>query len=372
MNDARRLALEALRRIERDGAYANIVTPHLLGESTLSPEDRRFVTELVYGTTRLARACDASIDRFVTSPPDLETRLVLRLAAYQLHYAAVPPHAAVDTAVALAPRRTKGFVNAVLRKVATVPMVWPDEATRLSCPDWILDTLRREVGADAVPMLEHMNTAPRVTTRDDGYVQDLASQWVADAVGAREGEWVLDVCAGPGGKATALARHGARVIGADRQFHRAALVRRNAANLGCSVPVVVADAAGPPFAAGRFDRVLVDAPCSGLGALRRRPDARWRIRPSDVDDLAELQSRILTATAPLVRVGGVLVYSVCTVTARESIDHAVPSGFEPIARHDDDLPTLGPEWREFGIGFRVLPHEHDTDGMVVVRYRRRS
>lgn len=372
MSQARRLALDALRRIEVDGAFANLLTPAMLSESDLAPADRRFVTELVHGTTRMARACDALVDRFVSSPPDIETRLVLRLGAYQLHFAGVAAHAAVDTTVALAPRRTRGFVNAVMRKVARIPMVWPDEATRLSYPDWIVETFDREVGADSRAALERMNTAPRATVRDDGYVQDLSSQWVAGAVGVRDGDTVLDLCAGPGGKATALARHEALVIGADRQFHRAELVRRNASTLGLRLPVVTADATAPPFVADRFDRVLIDAPCSGLGALRRRPDARWRVSRSDVDDLANLQELMLAAAAPLVRVGGLLVYSVCTITARESIDHPVPKGFAVVGRSDPDAPELGPEWREFGHGFRVLPHEHDTDGMVIVRYRRRS
>jgi len=111
--------------------------------------------------------------------------------------------------------------------------------------------------------------------------------------------------------------------------------------------------------------VLIDAPCSGLGALRRRPDARWRIQPTDVTDLVELQRRILDASATLVRPGGRLVYSVCTLTAAESIDHPVPPGFEI----DDRPPSLG-RWRPFGHGWRVLPHDAGTDGMVLIRYRR--
>ncbi len=127
---------------------------------------------------------------------------------------------------------------------------------------------------------------------------------------------------------------------------------------------MVGDACAPPFVTSGFDKVLVDAPCSGLGALRRRADARWRITPVDVTELAELQRRVLTAAAPLVRPGGWLVYSVCTLTAEESIDHPTPDGFEPIQA------SPGPEWRPYGHGWRVLPHDHDTDGMTLIRYRR--
>ena len=145
------------------------------------------------------------------------------------------------------------------------------------------------------------------------------------------------------------------------------MIEENAARLGLAVETVVADATDPPFGTASFDAVLIDAPCSGLGALRRRPDARWRIQPGDVDDLVELQRRILVASAPLVRPNGRLVYSVCTLTAAESIDHPVPDGFEI----DDREPPDG-AWQRFGHGWRVLPHEADTDGMVLIRYRRPS
>ena len=365
---ARRVALDALRRIEDDGAYANLVLGPMLASSGLGDMDRRFVTELVYGTTRMRRACDSVIDRFVTSPPDDATRSVLRLGAYQLMFAGVAPHAAVGETVGLAPKRTRGFVNAVLRKVSRLSiaeMSWPSDGARLSYPDWIVEVFRTEVGDDAVPALERMNHAPSVTERADGYVQDASSQWVAAAVGGAPGERVLDVCAAPGGKATAIAGGGSLVVANDQRFGRAHLVQENAHKLDLDVPVVAGDGASPPFRVGAFDAVLLDAPCSGLGALRRRADARWRIQPDDVLDLARLQGDLLASSAELVAPGGRLVYSVCTITAVESIDHPTPSGFEV----DPSPPAVG-TWRPFGQGWRVLPHDADTDGMVMVRYRR--
>jgi 16S rRNA (cytosine967-C5)-methyltransferase len=291
---------------------------------------------------------------------------LLRLGAYQLVFGGVPPHAAVSETVSLAPKRTRGFVNAVLRKVSTVDMVWPSEASRLSYPDWIVERLTAELGdAEAYEALARMNEPPSVTVRADGYVQDESSQWVAAAVEAQPGERVLDTCAAPGGKATALAAAGALVTAADVRPNRVSLVAENADRLGLDIECVVEDAANPSFAPDSFDAVLIDAPCSGLGALRRRPDARWRIQPSDIDDLAALQRRILDASAPLVRPGGRLVYSVCTLTAAESIDHPVPDGFTV----DDSVPPIG-TWRRFGHGWQVLPHDADTDGMVLIRYRR--
>lgn len=365
---SRRVAWRCLQRIERDGAYANIVLRTELASSKLALRDRGFVTELVAGTTRMRRACDALLDRFVISEPEPEIRTLLRLGAYQLAFAGVPAHAAVGETVEIAPKRARGFVNAILRNVSRTPMVWPSDAARLSYPDWMVDRLVAELGDDAVPALEAMNIAPPVTTRDDGYVQDRSSQWVAAAVGATAGERVLDVCAAPGGKATAMAARrgadGAFVVAADRSPARVGLVVDNVRRLAAQTAAVVADGTHPPFAPGSFDRVLLDAPCSGLGALRRRPDARWRIQASDVTELAELQRRLLAASAPLVRPGGTLVYSVCTLTAEESIDHPVPDGFVV----DTEAPAGS--WRPFAHGWRVLPHDDDTDGMVIVRYRR--
>jgi 16S rRNA (cytosine967-C5)-methyltransferase len=364
------VALDALRRIEADGAYANLVLGPMLSSSGLGDMDRRFVTELVYGTTRMRRACDAVIDRFVTSPPDDATRTVLRLGAYQLVFAGVAPHAAVSETVGLAPKRTRGFVNAVLRKVArlsTAEMSWPSDGARMSYPDWMVDLFRAELGGDAVPALERMNQPPPVTERADGYVQDESSQWVAAAVEAAAGERVLDVCAAPGGKTTAMASGGAAVIAGDQRFGRARMVQENALKLDLEIPVVTADGVAPPFRAASFDAVLLDAPCSGLGALRRRADARWRIQPDDITELAALQAALLASAAGLVGPGGRLVYSVCTISAAESVDHLTPVGFEV----DPTPPPVG-TWRPFEQGWRVLPHDADTDGMVMIRYRRTS
>jgi 16S rRNA (cytosine967-C5)-methyltransferase len=212
-----------------------------------------------------------------------------------------------------------------------------------------------------------MNEAPVVTERSDGYIQDFSSLWVAYAVQAKAGEQVLDMCSAPGGKATAMAGSGATVIAADRQEHRASLVQQNVERLELDLPVLVADGIRAPFRPGTFDAVLLDAPCSGLGALRRRADARWRIEPTDVRDLTRLQAQLLTSAASLVAPGGRLIYSVCTLLDSESVDHATPEGFEV----DDAEPPSG-VWRRHRQGWRVLPHDADTDGMVLIRYRRTS
>ncbi|MGE0795053.1 MAG: RsmB/NOP family class I SAM-dependent RNA methyltransferase, partial [Acidimicrobiia bacterium] len=294
-------------------------------------------------------------------------RRVLRLGAYQLHFLRIPAHAAVSASVSVAPPRAKGLVNAVLRRVAEAPVEWPDDATRLSYPDWVVRRLVADLGADdALGALARMDEAPGATERPDGYVQDLASQWVAEAVGAMAGERVADVCAAPGGKATALAATGAVVVAADHSPVRAGLVAGNAVRVGAEVRVVAADGRAAPFAPGSFDRVLVDAPCSGLGVLGRRPDARWGVEGASVERLAGLQRQLVEASLALVRPGGTLVYSVCTLTRDETLD---VDGW--LASHRPDLvprPVLGPPWRAHGRGSLLLPQAAATDGMALFRY----
>jgi 16S rRNA (cytosine967-C5)-methyltransferase len=224
-----------------------------------------------------------------------------------------------------------------------------------------------------VAALEAMNRPAVAVERADGYVQDPASQQVAAAVDARAGEIVVDLCAAPGGKATALAGTGALVVAGDVRERRAGLVRANAARLGLApgVAVLVADGAHPPLRTGVADRVLVDAPCSGLGTLRRRPDLRWRIESGAPARLADLQRSLVGGAADVVRPGGLVVYSVCTLTTAES------TGVDDwLAEHRpdlvalDDLPAGG--WERWGRGTILLPQTADTDGMCLFRYRRQA
>jgi 16S rRNA (cytosine967-C5)-methyltransferase len=368
---ARRVALEALARVEDDGAYANLALPAVLARSGLDERDRGLVTDLVYGTLRRRRSCDHLVDRFLTSDPPPAARRVLRLGAYQLAFRPdVPDYAAVAATVAAAPKRFRGLTNAVLRKVATAEADFPDLGTRWSYPDWIVDRLVADLGEDdAVAALAAMDEPASVTVRDDGYVQDLASQWIADLVGAEPGEVVVDLCAAPGGKATALARTpGVTVLAAELQPARAGLVAANAARLGAEVPVLVADAAAPPLRRGCADRVLLDAPCSGLGVLRRRPDARWRLDVGAPDRLASLQRRLVERAVDLLRPGGVLVYSVCTLTRVESV--GVDEHLGRLRPDLEPLPVPGPPWRPWGRGALLLPQDAGTDGMCCFRYRR--
>jgi 16S rRNA (cytosine967-C5)-methyltransferase len=372
---ARQLAVDALVRIDQSGAYANLVLPRLLERSDLADRDRAFVTDLVYGTTRMRRALDWLVDRFLPDPDRLDprARAWLRLGAFQLAVLGTPPHAAVGATVEAAPKKVKGLCNAVLRKVArSLPVeAWPSDAVRLSEPDWVVDRLTADLGRSAaIAALEVMNEPASVTVRADGYVQDRASQWVAEAVGAGPGDRVLDLCAAPGGKATFLAGAGARVVALDLRPARAGLVAANAAALELSpqqVAPVAADGTAAPFRPGTFDKVLLDAPCSGLGALRRRPDARWRIVPADVEELAELQRRLLDQALALARPGGEVTYSVCTVTAAETT--AIDDWLAVTRPELEVLPVPGPPWAPTGRGALLLPQAAGTDGMYLLRVR---
>lgn len=367
---ARRLALDVLARVEDDGAYANLALSPMLERSGLDVADRGFVTDLVYGTLRRQRSLDHLVDRFLTSAPPPAARRALRLGAYQLTFRDdIPTYAAVSATVDAAPKRFRGLVNAVLRKVSTAPVAYPDDATALSYPDWVVARLRADLGQPrADEALEAMNQPASATVRADGYTQDLGSQMVAGAVGADAGELVVDLCAAPGGKATAMAASGAVVVAADLQPQRVGLIRRNVERLGATgVLPLVADAVHPPLRAAIADRVLLDAPCSGLGVLRRRPDARWRVDPDVVERLAAVQRRLVDVAVGLVRPGGVLVYSVCTLTSAESLgvdEHLRTShpGLEALP------PPEGP-WEPWGRGSLLLPQAAGTDGMFLARYR---
>lgn len=192
--------------------------------------------------------------------------------------------------------------------------------------------------------------------------QDEASQRVVLAAGVAPGDRVLDLCAGPGGKTTYLAAGvgpaGPPVVAVELHPHRAEMVRSAAERQGVAVDVRVGDAAVPPVPDdARFDVVLLDAPCTGLGTGRRRPEVRWRRTPTDVTDLASLQRSLLLAAADRVAPGGRLVYSVCTWTAAETTDIA--------AWLDQERPDLDP-----GERVQLLPDSDDTDGMYLAVWNR--
>jgi 16S rRNA (cytosine967-C5)-methyltransferase len=456
---ARGVAFKALCAVAERGAYVNLLLPGLLRDSGLTGRDAALATELAYGTLRgqgsydaiLAICSDRDLDRI--DPP---LRQVLRLGAHQLLATRIGAHAAVATSVDLAKdvagQRPAGFVNAVLRRVATrdldswLEIAAPSRASdpaghlsvRYSHPRWIVAALSEALGESPATGLAETEAAlaadgerPRVTlcavpgladpaelvaagakpgrwspfaaVLDEGdpaqlaavaqgraAVQDEASQLAAlalaraDAAGSgtgRDGERWLDLCAGPGGKARLLAglarAGGTRLLAADVRPHRARLVARALAG-AAGTAVVVADGTAPAWRAGSFDRVLADVPCSGLGALRRRPEARWRRSPEDVAALGPLQRALLAAALGSAAPGGVVAYVTCSPHVAETRD--VVTGV--IASRDDvqvlDAPALLPEVPglrcpgsnpEFA---QFWPHRHGTDAIFLALLRRRA
>jgi 16S rRNA (cytosine967-C5)-methyltransferase len=425
VTSARQVARDALVRVEA-GAYSNVVLPVMLRETDLSDRDRAHATALVYGTLRAQRRLDdllAGVSSRPVDELDPDVRASLRLGAEQL-LQGVAPYAAVDATVAIAPARARGYVNGVLRALTRQGPPWPepvDEAVALSFPDWLVARLRDDLGADdARRTLEAANEPPSLTLRpnptrgpatalatelagtgasvergalvEDALVvrgigdparlpaiaegratpQDQASQAIVGYLGPREGERVIDVAAAPGGKATGAAElvgEQGRVVAADVHAGRLRLVGEAARRLGLgNVDLVVADGCRPPLRARAADRVLVDAPCSGLGVLRRRPEARWRIGPAAIEGLPGLQLEMTVAAAAAVRRGGMLVYAVCTLTDTET--RGVAARIAEALPDFEVLPPPPRPWRPWGGGGLLLPFEAGTDGMYVLGMRR--
>ncbi len=424
--NARAVALEALMRIE-DGAYSHILLPELLRRHQFEARDRAFVTELVYGTVRMQRTLDFLLARVASRPIaqlDPDVRGALRLGAFQLS-TGVSPHAAVGETVGVVSERARGFTNGALRSLARSGPPWPlptgtsvaSAGIRTSHPDWIVQLFIDELGLDdALATLALDNEPPAVTLRvnpllattddvaaelraagidvepgslvpgallvrhtgdlgalealRDGRVtpQDQASQAVVAALDPQPGERVLDVASAPGGKAIASAermRDDGLVLASDVHPARVRTVTRAAARCGLTmVEPVVADGRRLPVADAAFDRVLLDAPCTGLGVLRRRPDARWRVQPRDAGDLAGLQREMLVSAARAVRPGGRLVYSVCTLTRMETL--AVDAFAASELPEFVALEPPSEPWRRHGRGALLVPSAARTDGMFVL------
>ncbi len=425
-DEARTVALGAIRRVTEHGGYSNLAIPAGLARSGLDQQDRAFAAELAYGTLRRLRTLDWLIAHAASRPPERMSPgalAALRLGAYQLAFMRVPDHAAVSESVALVSDRERGFVNAVLRKLARhrppLPQGEGDEdvSVRTGMSAWAVGELRRLLGAEAetaaAALAERADLCLRANTctrsvadleqdlldaglhprrgtlhpdtllleggepaRLPGFaqgafaVQDQASAFVVSALDPQPGERVLDVCAGPGGKLAHIAclvGPDGLAVGGDLHPARAALVAETVGRLGVAAHVLAQDARAPAVRGG-FDRVLVDAPCSGLGSARRRPELLWRAERSELSGLARLQVSIASAAAELVRPGGMLVYSVCTFPRAET-DAACDA---LLAKRPDlqPVPIAGPDGPSERV--RVWPHVHGSDAMFAAAFRRKA
>jgi len=396
VSPARRAAYEVLLRVFEQEAYAD--RAFRTAAKGLDERERGFAQRLAYGAVQRVRTLDHAIETLGKRPVrklDPPVRAALRLGAYQLGYTETAPHAAANESVELVRRarleRAVPFTNAVMRRL-TAGMrglldALPDGPLKESYPDWIADIWTRDFGlAEALALMRAQNEpletvvrlvsgappgeptdipgAYRVDRVDDLAVaegriwpQSRGSQLAGLVVGSQEGERVLDLCAAPGGKAT---QQRGEVTAVEIDPHRASELRENAARLGATnVHVVEADATALPPELTGYDRVLVDAPCSGLGVLAARPDLRWRAKP-----LPELQLALLRSASDRVRPGGTIVYSVCTMNADENEAVVEASGLTVL--------PLGEEWPQFAHPRRpefllTLPYEHGTSGFFIAR-----
>ncbi len=431
--NARKLAVQLLDRTEQEQSYSNLLLDGALSGSDMDEREKRLCAMLYYGVIERRITLDAVIQHYSKQPLrklDCTVRNILRLGIYQLLYCdQIPSRAAVNESVKLTKTCRKasasGFVNAVLRGFLrdSCQIPYPKEkkaamAVEYAVPQWLLDTLVSAYGTEKTQRFleDALQPAPRYIRRNvlrctreeletalEGkiqpvsllpdayvltagdirklpafqngwfYVQDLASQICALAVGAKPGETVLDLCAAPGGKTCTMAigmEQSGNVLSFDLAEHRVKLIQQAAKRLGLSnVTAKPGDASVfYPELAGA-DRVLCDVPCSGMGVLRRKPEVKEK-DPESLRALPELQLKILENASRYVKTGGILQYSTCTVLPVENEDVVT----EFLKRHPEFEPV--PVFPELGEAFEksmvtLLPEICGSDGFFVAKMQRR-
>ncbi len=421
IDNPRLLAFEVLAEVGLQGAYSNLILPKALSESILEANDRAFATELVYGTLRMqgrhdhfiSAASDRSLEQI-----DPKALIVLRLGTHQLKQMRVPSHAAIYESVELAKKvvgkSTASFVNAILRKIDSLDFEQLSKPTQeyarlaleYSHPEWIVssyfDSLKNS--SDVISLLQANNNPAKptliawpglaaqgelleagalaiatssVAATFDGNpgdiaairerragVQDLGSQLVVEKFYDQfkpNLRW-LDLCAGPGGKAAYLSallkRDGGSLLANEISNERAKLVSQ----VMHHGEVNVCDGRSMPDELGKFDRILLDAPCTGIGALRRRPEVRWRRNLQDLKNLTQLQSELLESATRLLSPGGIIAYVTCSSHQAETKFQIRSflkqhSNFTRIPVQDERADIDG--------DLQLWPHRDGTDAMFL-------
>lgn len=435
---ARVCALRVLRRVSAEDAYADRAFRAEAERARLDPRERALAQRLAYGVVQRLRTIDWLLDRLASRPlDDIEPAVLdaLRLGVLQLLWLdSVPDRAAVDQTVELVKAqrpRAAGFANAVMRRgtreAARMLSSLPAGSPVLhSHPDWLAEMWAGALGADEAGALMERDNEPAesavrvnelraapgdvrtalaerdVSTREapglpegividgpfDAHGSDLfergllmpqsrASMLVGRVLGPEPGQRVLDMCAAPGAKSTHLAAlmgGVGEVVSVERNPARAEELRATCARLGAGIVLVREADAREPVEPGGFDRVLLDPPCSDLGTLQSRPDARWRKGPEQIAELAALQRELLEAAVAQVRPGGTLVYSTCTISPRENDGQIGALLADHAELRADDLGAAWPDyWLDADPRFlQLLPNRHGTDGFFIARLLRRA
>ena len=429
MDKARLAAVKAVYAVEMEGAYSNVVLAQIIRQENLRDIDRRFCTELVYGTIKAGASLDWKLEKYLTRPlekVDAKILAVLRVAVYQIFFLdRVPNSAAVNESVELTKKfvniGASKFVNGVLRSMIREPQKsdFPTDdsvesiALRMFHPTWLVKLFAEEFGIDAAkkictvnntdsPLCLRVNflkstreeilselkklhaqveisklTAEGIICKSHGaldkfkplkiglcQVQDESSMTVAPLLDPKPDEFVIDCCAAPGGKTTHIAelmKNRGKIIAADIYDIKLEHIRQNAKRLGIKIiePILLdARNIGEKYF-NQADKVLVDAPCSGLGVIRRKADIRWKKNPDELGELPKLQQEILNSASKAVKRGGTLVYSTCTIIRRENED--VVEKFLADNRNFK-LVTMK----------KFLPHIDGTDGLFAAKFLRKD
>ncbi len=405
----RQSCLRALLEWEKGKCFSDEILHTSLQKEPLSPLDRAFFMETFFGVLRNLSRLDFLIARLREGNIDTPTRAMLRLGLYQIFHMRIADHAAVNETVELA-GRTRGLVNAILRRALRerdaldTALAGAAPASATSHPRFLLRRWEQIFGTDATQQLCAWNNQPaevhvranelRVTTGEllrsnpDArpspahplaikvrhlplswiahglcYVQDPSTLLSCDLLDPRPGEVVLDACAAPGGKTSYLAqlmRDEGRIIACDLYDSRVARLRENLQRLGVTIAEAIqldCMQAGPPLEPASFDRILVDAPCSNTGVIRRRVDVRWRLTDEDFLRMPAQQLALVKRTATLLKPGGTLVYSTCSLEPEEN-DRLVEQALAAI-------PGL-----RFLESRRTLPFVDAVDGAFAAKFTR--
>ncbi|HEM6083266.1 TPA: 16S rRNA (cytosine(967)-C(5))-methyltransferase RsmB [Streptococcus suis] len=429
---ARSLALSVLEQVFDQGAYSNIALNKALESSPLSAQDKGLATELVYGTVSRKITLEWYLAHFIEDREKLDTWVyyLLMLSLYQLVYLdKLPPHAVVNEAVNIAKRKpgTDKFVNAILRKMSQSTLPNPAEIKRknkrlsvqYSVPVWLVQTLIAEYGDERAEKIfqslhDRNKASVRVTdgqrveqlaeeldaqrsqlspvglVKSHGHfagtdyfreglitIQDETSQLVAPTLDIQGDEIILDACAAPGGKTCHMASYltDGKILALDLYDHKLALIEENATRLGLADKIETkrldANRVHETFGPDTFDKILVDAPCSGIGLIRRKPDIRYNKAAMDFDSLKAIQLQILDSVCQSLKIGGIITYSTCTIIKKENQEviqeflNQHPNFEQVILDHPKtDIMVDG--------CLLITPEQYQTDGFFIGQLRRKS